>query len=317
MRRRSIALLAGAAALAAAGVLLAPGAGAEYFGRLIHQENSLYHRIFVYQQGERVTLRFGAQDQRFIQSQVDLGAPRRHVNEYTAMAFAGLLYNPEPERVLVLGLGGGVIPRDLRHYYPEARIDVAEIDPAVPPIARRYFGFRTDERLQVHVMDGRVFAKRQLARDPAPKYDLVVLDAYRGDYVPFHLMTREFLQELRGVLAADGVVVSNVITTNRLFDAELKTFLAVFGRCQVYVGSYSTNAMLIGPGPEAPTLGVAEAARRAEGLQRARGFAFDMRWVAGRLSLGVRPDPRAQVLTDDRAPVNWLREQEADRPRAQ
>jgi len=286
-------------------VAAAPG-----LGRLIHKKDSLYHRIFVYQSGPIVTLQFGRQ--RFVpmQSQVNLSNLRHHMLEYTMLTFCGLLYAPEPERMLVLGLGGGVIPREMHHYFPALEVHVVEIDPAIPLIARRFFGFREDDKLRVHIADGRMFIKKQLRRDPVPKYDLIILDAFNSDYIPFHLMTKEFLEEVKGVLAEDGVVIANVFYSNRLFDAELKTFLAVFGRCQVFFGAHSTNAMLVAPGRTGPTLTVKEAVRRAKILQRKHRLAFDVLTVAKRLRPNTRPDSRAEVLTDDLAPVNWLRKQE-------
>jgi len=280
------------------------------FGRLIHKKNSLYHRIFVYRSGSVVTLQFGKRRLVQVQSQVNLNNLRKHMLEYTRLAFCGLLYVPEPKKMLVLGLGGGVIPREMHHYLPALEIDVVEIDPEIPLIAKRFFGFRQDDKLRVHIADGRMFIKKQLRRDPVPKYDIVILDAFNSDYIPFHLMTKEFLEEVKGVLAEDGVVIANVFYSNRLFDAEFKTFLAVFGRCQVFFGDYSTNAMLVAPGPRSPMLTIKEAVGRARMLQRKHKLTFNVLTVAKRLRPDTRPEPHTKVLTDDRAPVNWLRTQE-------
>jgi spermidine synthase len=279
------------------------------WGPVIYKEDSLYQRIFVYKYDSIVTLRFGRQPATQVQSQVNLNNFRQHMLEYTAFSFCGLLYKAEPNSVLVLGLGGGVIPREMHYYFPSAEIDVAEIDPKILQVARKYFGFIEDDKLRVHIDDGRVFIKQQLRKGITKKYDIVILDAFNGDYIPFHLMTKEFLEEVKGVLSDDGVVVANVFSNNRLFDAELKTFLAVFGRCQVFYGVGSTNAMLVSPGPKGRTLSIEEALNQADILQREVGFFFDMPMVAGRLRPLIRPDPSAKILTDDRAPVNRLREQ--------
>jgi spermidine synthase len=289
-------------------------AAAWELGRLIHKKDSLYHRIFVYQRGLVVTLRFGKQPATQVQSQVNLNDLRLHMLEYTTLAFCGLLYKSEPEKVLVLGLGGGVIPREVRYYFPSIEIDVVEIDPEIQLVATQFFGFRDDNMLKVHIDDGRMFIKKQLRLDPVPKYDLVILDAFNSDYIPFHLMTKEFLEEVKGILAEDGVVIANVFYSNRLFDAELKTFLAVFGRCQVFFGTSSRNAMLVALGPTSPTLTVKEAMDRAEVVQSKHKLSFDMLAVAKRLRPNTRPDSHAKVLTDDRAPVNWLRSQEKQSP---
>ena len=306
-RRRQHLLIALLAACLTAGLVIA-----QPVGEIIHRKNSLYHRIFVYRSGSVVTLEFLTRGPLVMQSRVDLNDPRRHVQEYTTLTFCGLLYQPRPRRILVLGLGGGVIPREMRHYFPDAEIDVAEIDPEMPRVAKQFFGFETDDKLRVHVADGRVFIRRLLRQDPVPRYDIIILDAFNGDYIPFHLMTREFLQEVRGVLADDGVVVANVFYNSRLCDAELRTFLDVFGRCQAYRGTHSTNVMLVSPGPEGGTLTYQEAAARGSELQHAHEFSFDIQGVALKLQVEARPDPRAPVLTDDQAPVNWLREQESE-----
>lgn len=284
-------------------------AAAQRLGPLIYQKNSLYHRIFVYRLGSVVTLQFGRRPAVAIQSQVNMNNLREHMLEYTRMAFCGLLYKPQPKKMLVLGLGGGVLPREMHYYFPELDIDVVEIDPEIPLVARQFFGFREDNKLRVHIADGRVFIKEQLRLDPVPKYDIVILDAFNSDYIPFHLMTKEFLERVKSVLTDDGVVIANVFYNDRLFDAEFKTFLAVFGRCQAFFGSYSTNAMLVAPGSACPMLIIEEAMERAKELQRRQKIAFCLLTVARKLRPDVRPDPRAKVLTDDRAPVNRLRTQ--------
>lgn len=279
-------------------------------GKLIHEENSLYHRIFVYQNGSVVTLQFSTYGSSQIQSRVNLNDMGQHKLEYTTLTFCGLLYKPEPKRVLVVGLGGGVIPRQMHHYFPNANIDVVEIDPAIELIASRFFGFHKDDKLKVHIDDGRIFVKKQLRSAPVPKYDLVILDAFNGDYIPFHLMTKEFLQEVKGVLANDGVVIANVFFSNRLFDAEFKTFLYVFGQCQAYFGVNSGNAMLVALGTNIPTLTTKDATNRAAELQAKHNFSFDLVTVAATLKFDAHPEPQAEMLTDDLAPVNWLRAQE-------
>lgn len=284
-------------------------AAGEAQGRLIHKENSLYHQIFVHREGSVVTLRFSKRH-RIVQSRVDLKDPRRHMLEYSTLAFGATLYQPHPRRALVIGLGGGVIPREIRHYFPECRVDVVEIDPAIPKVARRFFGFETGKQLEVHVQDGRVFVRGKGRGEDKTSYDLIVLDAFNSDYIPFHLMTREFLSLVKDILQPDGIVVANVFSDNRLFDAEWRTFNAVFGRSQVFFGRSSSNAMIMAPGPRNQLLTEAEARDRAETLQERHGFSFDIRQTARRLRPEAEPKQGAPILTDDRAPVNKLRFQD-------
>ena len=294
--------------LTLAAVQSMPAAPAEW-GQLIARRESLYNTIFVYQQGSVVTLRFGRRAAVPIQSQVDLNNLREHQLEYTELVFCGLLYVPEPNSVLVLGLGGGVIPRELRYYYPEAVIDVVEIDEAILPLAKQYFAFAEDEKMKVFIDDGRMFIKKQLRGPHPPQYDLIILDAFNGDYIPFHLMTREFLEEVRRALSPRGVVAANVFFDNQLFDAEWATFLAVFGRCEVFLGRFSGNAILLSGGSQVQMPSAAELLERARRLQEQRKFAFSLPAVAQCIIPDLKPDSQALVLTDDRAPVDWLRQQ--------
>lgn len=280
-------------------------------GELVCRRNSLYSGIFVYQQDSIVTLRFGMRTSLTIQTQADKSDLHRHMLEYTEISFCGLLYNPDPNSVLVLGQGGGVIPRELHYYYPNARIDVVEIDNEIPAIAEQYFDFKPDDKMRVHVDDGRMFIKKKLLREPDVKYDLVILDAFNGDYIPFHLMTKEFLEEVKSILSERGVVVANVFSSNRLFDAEFKTFIDVYGKCQVFMGQRSSNAMLVST-RSGQHVTSADAVGRATKLQEEHSFAFDMVGVAARLRPAILPAANARTLTDDRAPVNWLKSQPKD-----
>ena len=276
---------------------------------IIHRKNSLYSSIFVYKYESIVTLQF-KRNRVSVQSQVDLNNLHNHMLEYTQMTYCGLLYKPEPKSVLVLGLGAGVIPRDIQYYFPECQIDAVEIDPDIPPIAKKYFQFKENDTLKVHVKDGRIFIKKQLLNESVPKYDIIILDAFNGDYIPFHLLTKEFLEETKGILADDGVVVANVFSSNRLFDAELKTFLAVFGKAQVFIGDRSGNAMIASGNTQTPTLTQDQADEVAAKLQEKHNFSFQLTQVAKQLSPDIKPESDAIVLTDDRAPVNWLKKQD-------
>ena len=96
----------------------------------------------------------------------------------------------------MLGLGGGSISTYLGRFLPETAITTVEIDPGVITAAKTYFGLRETERMRYRAGDGRVFLNRS-----KESYDLILLDAYRGGYVPFHLLTREFYTLVKQRLA--------------------------------------------------------------------------------------------------------------------
>src|SRR5205814_6158273 len=100
-----------------------------------------------------------------------------------------------------------------------------EIDPDIIDVAHRYFHL---DQPNVHpvVADARYWLDTQ-----AKQYDVVVMDAYRQPYIPFHLTTREFFSEVRDHLRPGGVAVVNAgrtATDYRLVDAIASTMAAVY-----------------------------------------------------------------------------------------
>jgi spermidine synthase len=123
------------------------------------------------------------------------------MHPYAVVTDLAKLFFDAPGRLLVLGLGGGSIATSFAA--DGWRVDAVEIDPAVVRIARDAFAL--DERVQVHVRDGRRF----LAENEGP-WDVIVFDAYGSGSIPFHLVTREVFAECRRRLAPGGLLLLNV-----------------------------------------------------------------------------------------------------------
>ena len=209
----------------------------------IHQERSIYRDIMVVQNGYRRCLVFNVHRGDRNQTCVEVNDRDRLVFSYTRMSFAGLLLQPQPETILVAGLGGGSIPMTLNNLFPEAKIDVVEIDQAVVNVAKEYFFFEENDNMKVTVKDARVFVKRAALR--GRKYDYIVLDAFGGDYIPEHLLTREFLGEVKTIMAVDGVLVANTFSTSRFYDHESVTYQDVFNEFFNFKLPTSGNRIII------------------------------------------------------------------------
>ncbi|REJ86056.1 MAG: hypothetical protein DWQ36_15000 [Acidobacteria bacterium] len=289
-------------ALVALALLLLAGCGRD---EVVFQQRSEYQQVLVTEGREGVrTLRFGSR-RGAVQSRVVVGDPLDLRVPYVRAAMAGLAFLEPPLddfgtrslSVLVVGLGGGSIPMYLHQVLPAAQIDVAELDPLVVQVADEWFGLREDERLRIRVGDGREWIEQAAAR-AAPRYDLIVLDAYGEREVPPALTTLEFLRAVRGVLAPGGVVVANLWggRSNPLYPSMLRTYGEVFGQVHELAVPARSNRIVVAL--DSPTAAPRELERRAAHLART---------LPGRLGLeelfrgDSRVDPedlRGEVLRD-------------------
>jgi len=229
------------------------------------------------------------------------------VFSYVRMSMAALLFQPEPRTILVVGLGGGTLPTAFRELFPEAIIDIVEIDPAVVKVAEDYFDFTADEQMQVYPRDARVWTKRALGK--ARRYDLIVLDAFNGEYIPEHLMTQEYLQETRELLAPAGTLIANTFALSDLYHHESATYASVFETFIDFQIPQSGNRVVIVPGVEVSDEQLR--LRAADLKSRLRPYRVEIGRFA-RLIIKQRRNPPkwrtdARVLTDQYSPANLLR----------
>ena len=271
----------------------------------IHEEKSLYRDITVIQNGNRRCLIFNVRLGDRNQTCLDTSDHDRLVFDYTRMSFAGLLLKPQPKRILVAGLGGGSIPMTLADLFPEASIDIVEIDQAVVNVAKEFFYFEENANTQTYVQDARVFVKRAAIR--GVQYDYIVLDAFTGDYIPEHLLTREFLGEVKSILAPGGVLVANTFSTSRFYDHESVTYQRVFGDLFNFKLPSSGNRIIISSLDPLPTRGALVTA--AQGMsERLKKYSIPILQYPARMSTEVDWDMSRRVLTDQYSPANLLRD---------
>ena len=262
---------------------------------ILHERISPYNHIVVSENHAGLrTLRFQKGGAR--QSVVKVGDPDHLELPYAQAMPVALALVDTPKRILIIGLGGGTIPSFLHKHYPQARIDVVDIDPDVVDVARKYFGFREDAQLQAYVDDGRRFI--EACRDP---YDLIFLDAFDRDSIPYHLATREFLQATRKALKPDGVVASNIWSryTNPLHDSMLRTYRDVFSDVYVVDVQGAGNEIVLAL-PRRLAVTQNDLAARSARISRERRFRFDMGDVVQQgFHSTQQMDLQGRVLSDD------------------
>src|SRR5262249_6680667 len=147
-----------------------------------------------------------------IHSHSDLQDPTYIAYDYErvyAAVTAQLAARQPALRALFIGGGGYTFPRYLEAVYPQAQLEVAEIDPAVTQAAYTHMGLRADTRVVSYNRDARLVLDELVAA--GKQYDLIFGDAFNDLSIPYHLTTQELAAKLRLVLARNGVYLANVI----------------------------------------------------------------------------------------------------------
>jgi spermidine synthase len=183
-----------------------------------------YHRLLVVEDESSRFLRFDSS----FQSGMYLDDPFRTRFVYSDYLHLGLAYNPRATKVLVVGLGGGSTQKRIWRDFRDVEVTTVELDPEVVETAYEWFELPRDPRLDVAVDDGRRFLQRTDER-----YDVIMVDAFYADGVPFHLTTLEFVELMRDRLTPGGVIATNVIgaitgSSSQITRALWKTYGAVF-----------------------------------------------------------------------------------------
>lgn len=167
-------------------------------------------------------------------SYVDIDDPTKLVFSYVQGIAAGISAR-YPDRgqtdstalsTLHVGGGGFTLPRYLDATRPTSTNLVIERDPGLIKLDERLLGLKQSARLRAISGDGRVLVREQ----PAESFDVIVGDAFGGEWVPWHLATVEFIRDIESRLRADGMYAANIIdgAPGKFARAETATIAAVF-----------------------------------------------------------------------------------------
>ena len=283
-----------AVALVGALSMLAGRAAAE--SKLLEKRELIYNNIFVFGDNDTVTMTFGHNKRYYTESSMQLSDPGGLSVYYTRLMTVSVAYARKLDRILEIGLGGGRTVSYLKASLPDTAILTVEIDKDVVDLAKKYFQFKETATVRAVVADGRSYLLRDNDR-----WDIVLIDAYRGPFVPFHLLTREFYALVKSRLAPGGVVVQNIEPSTMLFDSATATLNNVFPSVDLYDGGGNVVAVAY----DGPPLRQDELEARAAVLQARHNLRYDLRpMVQGRRVLSR---PTGKILTDDFAPVETMR----------
>ncbi len=283
-------------------LLLAITCGAAH-AKIIHKERSIYRNIVISQQGDVRCMTFeNRRNSAANQACIDLQLPERLVFEYTRSIVAGLAFKPAPKNILIIGLGGGSLPTMLSRVLPDTDITSVEIDPAVLKMAKRYFNYQDSTRVKSVIKDGRIFIKRALKNKQ--QFDWIILDAFNADYIPEHLLTKEFLEESKALLAPNGLLAANTFSASKLYDYESVTYQSVFKNLTILPSPSKGNRVIFACNcDKLPKQTLVNQALYHKLLP----YGVDLKDLVSRFTNEIDWDTKVSPLTDQYSPANLLK----------
>jgi spermidine synthase len=164
-----------------------------------------------------------------IQSSMKIGDPFALALDYTRCMMAFLLFHPEPRQALMIGLGGGSLPKFFFKHLRRTKVRVVELDERIISTARMHFALPPDdERLAVEIGDG--------AEALSPECcDVLIVDAYHDEVHVPGLATAEFYDAAYLALEPLGVLVVNFMDDDPRFDQYLQRLEGAFAGAVIAV----------------------------------------------------------------------------------
>lgn len=257
---------------------------------------SKYNNIYVSEHGGQISMSFGHNRRFYTESVYDPTDTKKLPVVYTQFMTVGLAYKPDAKNLVEIGLGGGRTATYLYESLPQLDVTAVELDAEVARLAIKHFGVKEADNFNIEILDG-----RRYLRTNDTMWDLVLLDAYRGPFVPFHLLTKEFYELIKSRMPDDGVIVQNIEPTTMVFEAAIKTISEVFEQIDLY--DAGGNVVLVAyNGEKKPQ---AELLKQGALLTKSHQLKYPLEKMveARRVLTSV---PKSDVLTDDFAPVDSL-----------
>ncbi len=278
------------------------------YGQMVYEKESAYNYIQVVSEGTRISLVLN--DGHAVHSIYDpnsllTGGPWDY---WLVAPYFNKDFKPSDIKgMAMIGSAAGTAAHLYDAVYPNVPVDGVEIDPEIVDIGNRYFDMGSLKNTTIHIEDGRTY----LQTDGKNKtWSVVGIDAYQQPYIPFHLTTKEFFQEVSNHLTPDGVAMINAGRTGsdtRLVEALANTMLQVFPHVYVIDVPTMANSMVIGTKQQDTSINyfVQNASAITDPTLKQ---VFDASVQKGNIR-EIKPNAAGMVFTDDRAPVEEVIDQ--------
>lgn len=166
------------------------------------RESAQHVKPFVHESLSTKALHFSISE---MQSRMKIEDPHALDLEYTRTMMGFVLFNPEPQDIAMIGLGGGSLAKFCYRHLKTSRIRVVEINPHVIALRDEFHVPADDERFTVVRGDG-----AQFVRCRATRSDVLMVDGFDSDGLPPRLCSQRFYDDCHEILQPDGIMVVNL-----------------------------------------------------------------------------------------------------------
>ncbi len=270
---------------------------------VLYESDGLYSKLFVFEAENAGRTIRGLKQDTSNSSAVYLDSYDL-VFGYTQFAELYSVLKPDTSRFLMLGAGTYTIPRTLVARDAHIEVDVSDLEPELLALSQKFFDLTDISRINTYTVDGRVFLQQSTTT-----YDVIFGDAFGTDHsIPQHLATREFFEEVKKDLVPNGVFMLNYIGTLNteaptLTGSLVRTLASVFPVVHIY-GLNAQN-----PEARQNIMFVVRNGTEPIDISEETIVSMDVKTISLRdaeVPISRFDLPNELVLTDDRAPVEYL-----------
>jgi len=198
-------------------------------GNIVVSEYFDNHLVEIVDEGVHRSLYFGGN---ILQSRISFIAPDTLILLYTQYMMSALLVQPEPQHVLLIGIGAGALVRFLHHHFPHCTIDAVDHSDQIIRMAVGYFHMPDKEPVTIHCRDGYEFLD---AKKPDRPYDLILVDAFDERGMSKTVYTGDFFRLCLESLTPEGVLSCNLWSGDQKELTEVKNSIQRHATSHLYL----------------------------------------------------------------------------------
>ncbi|VAW89514.1 hypothetical protein MNBD_GAMMA17-638 [hydrothermal vent metagenome] len=163
-------------------------------------------------------------DKTAIQSQLDVAQKEKLCLQHARAMMSFLLFQDEPQSILLFGLGGGSMIHFLCHWFPDIKITAVDINEKMVEIGKKYFPLPETPRIKIEIADASTYLKKKKQK----QVDVIFIDVHGGDRLPGFLRTDDFMADCFHALSPGGVLVINLLVKD---EQEFTDILSALRQC--------------------------------------------------------------------------------------